>query len=75
MAELLCVCSMSEAGQTPIKPIGFQWHKYEAWRHHPYLKFDKRNPAPGLRIGLGAFVLYKAFEYFTTPAGHDQHHH
>lgn len=59
------------AGEAPPKPVGFQWHKYEAWRHHPMLKVDKRNLLPGLRWGFGAFVLFKLYESATAT---DSHH-
>ncbi|KAF5838012.1 mitochondrial putative NADH:ubiquinone oxidoreductase 6.5 kDa subunit [Dunaliella salina] len=47
--------------------MGFRWDKYEAWRHHPLLKVDKRNLFPGLRIGFGAFVVFKIYESATAP--------
>jgi len=52
--------------ETDVRPMGFRWDKYEAWRHHPLLKVDKRNLFPGLRIGFGAFVLFKMYESATA---------
>ncbi len=58
---------------TPAAPktVGFQWQRYEAWRHHPLLKVDKTNLVPGLRIGVGLFVAYKLYE---AAFGEEEHH-
>lgn len=58
------------AGELP-KSIGFQWERYEAWRHHPFLKVDKKNLFPGFRIGFGLFVAYKLYE---ASNGSEDHH-
>lgn len=50
--------------------VGFQWERYEAWRHHPLLKLDKTNLVPGLRIGFGLFVAYKLYESATATGEH-----
>ncbi|KAL6763755.1 mitochondrial putative NADH:ubiquinone oxidoreductase 6.5 kDa subunit [Haematococcus lacustris] len=51
--------------------VGFQWRRYEAWRHHPLLKPDKANMFPGLRIAFGVFLACKLYEA-TQPA--EEHH-
>lgn len=51
--------------------IGFQWERYEAWRHHPLLKVDKRNMVPGLGFGIALFIAVKAYEAATAI---DDHH-
>jgi hypothetical protein len=58
------------AGPAARANVGFQWERYEAWRHHPLLKVDKRNLFPGLRIGFGLFVAYKLYE---ATAGTEEH--
>ena len=52
--------------------VGFQWEKYEAWRGHPLLQFQKRNALPGFFFGLGAFIAYVAYDKAThdPKAGH-----
>ena len=55
------------------KSIGFQWEKYEAWRAHPLLQFQRRNAVPGFFIGLGAFALYVVYDKATSD-GKDRHH-
>lgn len=52
---------------------GFQWERYEAWRHHPLLKINKSNYVPGLGLGIAFFVAFKAWESTAPPA--DDHHH
>ncbi len=54
-----------------IKNIGFQWERYEAWRYHPLLKFNKREALPGIGIGFGLFVAYTIY---TKATGGDDHH-
>ncbi|PNW83395.1 hypothetical protein CHLRE_05g244901v5 [Chlamydomonas reinhardtii] len=44
------------------KVVGFQWERYEAWRHHPLLQFNKRNAFPGVGIGFAAFLAYVAYD-------------
>eukprot|EP00199_Chlamydomonas_sp_CCMP681_P007262 CAMPEP_0119105246 /NCGR_PEP_ID=MMETSP1180-20130426/3268_1 /TAXON_ID=3052 ORGANISM="Chlamydomonas cf sp, Strain CCMP681" /NCGR_SAMPLE_ID=MMETSP1180 /ASSEMBLY_ACC=CAM_ASM_000741 /LENGTH=52 /DNA_ID=CAMNT_0007090253 /DNA_START=51 /DNA_END=209 /DNA_ORIENTATION=+ len=46
--------------------MGFQWERYEAWRHHPLLKINKSNLVPGLRIGLALVVVVKIVEASTS---------
>ncbi len=55
------------------KSIGFQWERYEAWRKHPLLKFNYRNTAPGFFWGLGAFLVYVAYDK-ATDDGKGHHH-
>lgn len=53
------------------KSIGFQWEKYEAWRAHPLLKFQKKNALPGFFFGFGAFLVYVAYDKAThDPKAH-----
>ncbi|PNH08414.1 hypothetical protein TSOC_005023 [Tetrabaena socialis] len=44
------------------KVIGFQWERYEAWRHHPLLQFNKRTAFPGLGLGVAAFLAFVAYD-------------
>lgn len=41
---------------------GFQWERYEAWRHHPLLKINKAQYVPGLGLGIAFFVAFKLWE-------------
>ena len=52
---------------------GFQWEKYEAWRKHPMLQFNRRNALPGFFLGLGAFVAYVAYDKATTDPSKGHH--
>jgi NADH dehydrogenase (ubiquinone) 1 beta subcomplex subunit 3 len=54
------------------KSVGFQWQRYEAWRHHPLLQFRVRNAFPGLGIGIAAFLAFVAYDR-SQPK--DDHHH
>lgn len=45
------------SGAAP-KSIGFQWERYEAWRHHPLLRFDKKNLFPGFSAGVALYIGY-----------------
>jgi NADH dehydrogenase (ubiquinone) 1 beta subcomplex subunit 3 len=53
------------------KSIGFQWERYEAWRHHPLLKLDKKNFVPGLGVGIAMFIGFKLWE---STAPQKDHH-
>ena len=59
---------------------GFNWQKYEAWRGHPMLtqRNNVRASVPGLTWGLGAFVLYVAYDQLSSrvasPQPAKQHH-
>jgi NADH dehydrogenase (ubiquinone) 1 beta subcomplex subunit 3 len=58
------------SGQTGA---GFQWEKYEAWRKHPLLQFNKRNALPGFFLGLGAFAVYVVYDKATTDPSKAHH--
>lgn len=47
------------------RSIGFQWEKYEAWRKHPLLTFKPSQTLPGFALGLGAFLVYVAYDKMT----------
>ncbi|EFJ50016.1 NADH:ubiquinone oxidoreductase 6.5 kDa subunit [Volvox carteri f. nagariensis] len=44
------------------KTVGFQWERYEAWRHHPLLRWNKKDFFPGLGLGVAAYLLYVAYD-------------
>jgi hypothetical protein len=50
----------------PSKSIGFQWEKFESWRAHPLLQFQRRNSLPGFFIGLTAFAVYVVYDKATN---------
>lgn len=52
------------------KTIGFQWQRYEAWRHHPLLQFDRRNALPGVSLGVVAFLAYVVYDKSTPKEDH-----
>ncbi|KAG2496032.1 hypothetical protein HYH03_005954 [Edaphochlamys debaryana] len=64
--------SFRSESPTMAKVIGFQWERYEAWRHHPLLQFNKRNAFPGLGIGIASFVAYVVYDKLNPS---DDHHH
>nr|7AR9_k Chain k, B12 [Polytomella sp. Pringsheim 198.80]7ARD_k Chain k, B12 [Polytomella sp. Pringsheim 198.80] len=51
--------------------IGFQWEKYEAWRYHPLLRFNKNTMFPGVGLGAAAFAVYYVVD---TLSGDKSHH-
>eukprot|EP00955_Chlamydomonas_euryale_P032537 342273-Chlamydomonas_euryale.AAC.6 len=51
---------------------GFNWERYEAWRHHPLLKVNKNNYFPGMGLGIALFIAVKSYESSTDT---DDHHH
>jgi hypothetical protein len=56
-----------ESNMPPTRgPPGFQWEKYEAWRGHPLLQFQKRNALPGFCFALGLFAVYVVYDKATN---------
>ncbi len=53
--------------------MGYNWERFYAWEKHPMLNNNLRFAVPGLKWGVGAFVLYVAYDKIAN-AGKKAHH-
>lgn len=52
------------------KTLGFQWERYEAWRHHPLLRVNFKTMWPGFTVGFAAFMGYVIYDKSTPKEEH-----
>ncbi len=53
--------------------MSYNWERFYAWEKHPMLNNSLRFAVPGLKWGVGAFVLYVAYDKIAN-AGKKAHH-